>query len=210
MLFYSDEAGFKVAETLAEKAREGVTVRVMGDSDMSRLVRAIEEYHSSGTSGFSDLKDLLLQADVKFVASDKKSYRIFNWDEERAELLNRGVPEEFLVMQDAIQQEVDLNLNVLVHRKVIVFDGVSAVAMGMNIGNKYLYEEHPDKEQDNSGEKWHDGALLIKDPCVSVLNKQFASKGWCAEAMCSITRSTTGTAKATAQTLVRSMASFLA
>lgn len=176
MLIYSDEAGFKIAKALAEKARKGVEVRVMSDSDMSSIVRGLEKYRSGGYSDFSDLKDLLLQAGVKFVASDKESYRLYNWDEVRAALKDNGVPEEFLVMQDAVQEEVDLNLNVLDHRKVIIFDGVSGVVTSMNIGNKYLYEVHPDKERESSGEKWHDGALLVKGPCVSVLNKLFASK----------------------------------
>ena len=175
MLFYSDEAGFRVAKALAEKAREGVTVRIMSDSDMSSIVVTLEKYRSSGTSDFSQLKDMLLEAGVKFIPSDREAYWLLNWDDKRAELQEKGVPEEFLVMQDAIQREVDLNMNVLDHRKVIIFDGVSAVVTSMNIGNKYLYEQHP-ADGDSSGEKWHDGALLIKGPCVSALNKHFASK----------------------------------
>ncbi|WP_224995993.1 phosphatidylserine/phosphatidylglycerophosphate/cardiolipin synthase family protein [Cesiribacter sp. SM1] len=176
MLFYSDEAGFKIAKALAEKAREGVDVRVMSDSDMSSIVRMLEKYRSSGSSDFSDLKDLFVQAGVKFVASDKESYKMDNWDEERAKLRNKGVPEEFLAMQDVIQQGITLNADTLDHRKILVFDGESAVITGMNIGNKYLYEQSPADEQENIGEMWHDGAVLIKGPCVAVLNKNFASK----------------------------------
>lgn len=175
MLFYSDEAGFKIAKALAEKAKEGVEVRVMSDSDMSSIVRAIEKYRSSGTSNFDDLKGLFSQAGVKFVASDKESYRMSNWDEVRVRLMEKGVPEEFLVMQDAIQEGITLNADVFDHRKVIVFDGETVVVTGLNIGNKYLYEEQPD-EKDEQGELWHDGAVLIKGPCATVLNKMFASK----------------------------------
>lgn len=39
MLFYSDEAGFRIADALAAKAAEGVEVRVMSDSEMSSIVR---------------------------------------------------------------------------------------------------------------------------------------------------------------------------
>ena len=179
MLFYSDEAGFRIARALAEKAREGVEVRVMSDSDMSNIVRAIEKYRSSGTSDFSDLKGFFMEAGVKFVASDKESYRLGNWEEVRLHLKESGVPEEFLVMQDAIQEGILLNANVFDHRKVFVFDGKTAVVTGINIGNKYLYEEKPAEEKDDKyqkGELWHDGSLLIKGPCVSVLNKLFASK----------------------------------
>ena len=176
MLFYSDEAGFKVARALAEKSREGVEVRVMSDSDMSNIVRAIEMFRSSGTSDFSDLKTLFSQAGVKFVASDKESYRLSNWDDEREKLQKRGVPEEFLVMQDAIQDEVLFNANVFDHRKLMVFDGETAVVAGSNIGNKYLYDDQPDGKASKDGERWHDSAMLIKGPCVTVLNKQFASK----------------------------------
>lgn len=176
MLFYSDEAGFKVAKALADKAKEGVQVRVMSDSDMSNIVRAIEKFRSSGTSDFSEVKGLFSRAGVKFVASDKESYRISNWNGEREKLQKRGVPEEFLVMQDAIQDGIQLNANVFDHRKLIVFDGETAIVTGSNIGNKYLYEEQPAEEKGNVGELWHDGALLIKGPCVSLLNKQFASK----------------------------------
>ena len=176
MLLYSDEAGFKVPRALAEKAREGVEVRVMSDSDMSNIVRAIEKVRSSGTSDFSEIKGLFSQAGVKFVASDKESYRLTNWDEERTILQKRSVPEKFLIMQDAIQDEVQLNANVFDHRKLIVFDGETAVVTGSNIGNKYLYDEQPDEKKKNSGELWHDGALLIKGPFVTILNEQFASK----------------------------------
>lgn len=177
MLFYSDEAGFKIAEALAEKAKEGVEVRVMSDSDMSNIVRAIEKYRSSGTSNFSDIKNIFSAAGVKFVASDKESYKIWNWDQKRADLLNKGVPEEFLVMQDAIQEGIKLNANVFDHRKVFIFDGEKAVVTGLNIGNKYLYEQNPaEADSSNIGELWHDGAILLKGPCCTTLNKHFASK----------------------------------
>ena len=176
MLFYSDEAGFMVAKVLAQKAREGVAVRVMSDSEMSNIVRAIEKYRSSGSSNFSDIKKLFSEAGVKFVASDKESYRLNNWDEERKKLKDRGVPEEFLVMQDAIQDAVQLNANVFDHRKLIVFDGETAMVAGSNIGNKYLYEAQPGDEKYKEGKRWHEGAMLIQGPCATVLNKQFASK----------------------------------
>jgi cardiolipin synthase len=176
MLFYSDKAGFTIARALAEKAKEGVEVRVMSDSDMSFVVRLLEKYRSSGTSNFSDIKKIFLETGVKFVASDKESYKMYNWDEERAKLRDKGVPEEFLLMQDVIQQGIHLNANTLDHRKILVFDGESAVVTGMNIGNKYLYDEQHWQETKNKGELWHTGAVLIKGPCVEILNKQFASK----------------------------------
>lgn len=179
MLFYSDEAGFSIARALVEKAREGVEVRVMSDQDMSSIVRAIEKYRSSGTSSFSDLKGFFIQAGVKFVASDKESYRLNNWEEVRIQLKENGVPEEFLIMQDAIQEGIMLNADVFDHRKVFIFDGETAVVTGLNIGNKYLYEKQSADEKDEKyqkGELWHDGSVLIKGPCVSTLNKLFASK----------------------------------
>lgn len=176
MLFYSDEAGFKVARALAEKSKEGVDVRVMSDSGMSKLVRLIEKFRSSGTSDFSDLKQLFTQSGVKFVASDKESYRLYNWPKKRIELKKKGVPEKFLIMQDAIQKGILINASVLDHRKLLVFDGERAVVTGLNIGNKYLYEQQPGEEEQAPGEYWHDGAVLIHGPCASVLNRQFASK----------------------------------
>lgn len=176
MLLYSDEAGFVIANALAEKAREGVEVRVMSDSDMSSVVEMIEKFRSKGTSDFSKLKDFMLQSGVKFVASDKEAYKLYNWDEERERLLEKGVPEEFVAMQDVIQQGITLNANTLDHKKIFIFDGKHAVVTGMNIGNKYLYKEEPGQDQENKGHLWHDGAVLIKGPCASVLNKNFASK----------------------------------
>ena len=38
MLFYSDEAGSKIAKDFAAKAKEGVTVRVLSDSEMNQKV----------------------------------------------------------------------------------------------------------------------------------------------------------------------------
>lgn len=176
MLFYSDESGLKVARALAEKAKEGVEVRVMSDSGMSNIVRVIEKVRSSGTSDFSDLKRLFAQAGVKFVPSDKESYRFTYWDEKRKKLKEKGVPEEFLVMQDRIQDAVQVNANVFDHRKLVIIDGETAVVMGSNIGNKYLYEDYPDEEKHKLENRWHDGAMVIKGPCSSLLNKLFASK----------------------------------
>jgi cardiolipin synthase len=177
MLFYSDEAGYKVAEALAAKAKEGVKVRVMSDSGMSTIVRMLEKDRSTGTSNFADLKALFRQAGVDFTASDDEAYHLNNWQERRAKLSAQGVPEEFLLMQDAIQEGVTLDENVLDHRKILVFDGETAIVTGLNIGNRYLYAEQPHEAADDKlGELWHDGALLIQGPCVTELNRHFASK----------------------------------
>ena len=176
MLLYSDNAGFKVANALAEKAKEGVEVRVMSDSDMSNIVEGLEKVRSFGTSDFDKLKALLSEAGVKFVPSSKESYFWFRWDKVRAELQGKGVPEEFLEMQDQVQEGVVMNTNVLDHRKIIIFDGESAIVSSMNVGDKYMYEEEPGKEEHTTGKHWHDGAVLIKGPCATLLNKHFASK----------------------------------
>ncbi|WP_017731353.1 phospholipase D-like domain-containing protein [Nafulsella turpanensis] len=176
MLLYSDDAGFKVANALAEKAKEGVEVRVMSDSDMSSIVEGLEKIRSFGTSDFDKLKALLSEAGVKFVPSSKESYYWFRWDNIRAELKEKGVPDEFLELQDKVQKGVVLNSNVLDHRKIIIFDGEAAIVSSMNVGNKYMYEEVPGIEEHTTGKHWHDGAVLIKGPCASLLNKHFASK----------------------------------
>lgn len=176
MLFYSDEAGFAIANALAEKSREGVEVRVMSDADMSSIAEVLEKFRSKGTSDFSKIKTLLQDAGVKFVASDKESYKLYNWDEVRAKLSARGVPEEFLVMQDHIQEAITTNANTLDHRKIFIFDGAHAIATGMNIGDKYLYDEQALQQHGQEGHLWHDGAVLIKGPCATTLNKNFASK----------------------------------
>lgn len=177
MLFYSDEAGYKVAEALAAKARAGVMVRVMSDSGMSRVVRMLEKYRSSGTSDFSDLQELFERSGVNFEASDDEAYHLHNWEERRKKLSDRGVPEEFLVMQDAIQEGIFLDANVFDHRKIFVFDGETAIVTGANIGNRYLYAQKPtDALEEELGKYWHDGGLKIKGPCVAELNNRFASK----------------------------------
>lgn len=176
MLFYSDDAGFKIAKALADRVEEGVEVRVMSDSEMSTIVRAIEKYRSSGTSNFDALKKLFSDTGVKFVSSDEETYWFPKWDEKREKLKEKGVPEEFLEMQDMIQDGISWDLNVFDHRKLMVFDGESAVVTGSNIGNKYLYDHEPAPEDKKDGHFWHDGAVLIHGPCASVLNKHFASK----------------------------------
>lgn len=175
MLFYSDKMGFKFAQALAKKAREGIEVRVMSDSDMSRIVKFIEKYRSRGKSNFSNLKELFTESGVKFCPSDKESYRMNNWADKRIELAKKGVPENFLDMQDVIQKGVKVNANVLDHRKIFIFDGEKAVVTDLNIGEKYLYEDHPE-DVDHNGKLWHCGALLLTGPCVTILNKEFASK----------------------------------
>ena len=176
MMFYNDDAGKKVADALIEKANEGVEVRVMCDNAMSRISRSIDAAFTSGTVDFSKPETLFKDTKVKFTPSDNESYWDINWKHIRAELLEKGVPEEFLQMQDAIQESITLDATVLDHRKVLVFDGITGIVTGMNVGNKYLYSQNPDEEQDSPGWLWHDGAITIKGPCVSVLNKEFASK----------------------------------
>lgn len=176
MLFYSDEAGIKVAKALADKAREGVDVRIMSDSDMSRISRGLEKYRSAGQSDFSDLKEIFSEAGIKFIASDKEAYEESYWHKKRQQLKEKGVPEEFLLQQDAVQEGITTNANTLDHRKVLVFDGRSAIVTGMNIGNKYLYSHFESSTDNTKGDHWHDGAVLIKGPCVIELNKSFASK----------------------------------
>ena len=175
MLFYSDEAGFKIAHALAKKAEEGVQVRVMSDSEMSFLVRLFEKFRSGGSSNFSEIKAIFSRSGVKFVSSEEESYVFRDWNRKRDELQKRGVSEEFLEMQDLVQEEVKFNFNTFDHRKLLVFDGETAVVMGSNIGNKYLYNTSPSEGSDNTM-NWHDGALLIRGPFASVANKHFASK----------------------------------
>lgn len=176
MMFYNDEAGKKVADALIEKANEGVEVRVMCDVGMSRISRAIDAVFTSGTIDFSKPETLFADTKVKFTPSDNESYWDHNWKKVRADLLKKGVPAEFLVMQDAIQEGVPFDAGVIDHRKILVFDGETAVVTSMNIGNKYLYTQNPDEAQGRQAWLWHDGAITIKGPCVSVLNKEFASK----------------------------------
>lgn len=177
MMFYPDEAGKKIADALAEKVKEGVVVRVMSDKRMSSVSRAIDGVNEEGSLQLADPEDFFTRTGIQFIPSDKESYWQHNWQEVRSKLCTKGVPEEFLLMQDAVQEGVTLNLNTIDHRKIMVFDGETAVVTSMNVGNKYLYEEQPaEVSAKKRGYLWHDGAMLIKGPCVSVLNKEFASK----------------------------------
>ena len=176
MLFYSDEAGMEIASALAKRAREGITVRVMSDSPMSRIVRFIEKTRSSAGSSFEELQEIFAASGVKYLSSDDESYYIWHWKEKRKKLQNKGVPEEFLKMQDKVQDGIFFNINVFDHRKLKVYDGETSIVMGANIGNKYLYRVDESENPNPNPHNWHDGGILIKGAFSTELNKHFASK----------------------------------
>lgn len=81
-----------------------------------------------------------------------------------------------MVCKDIVQKGINFYINVLNHRKILVFDGESANITGSNIGNKYLYENFDEFEENDVDHKWHDGAILIKGSVATVLNKHFTFK----------------------------------
>jgi cardiolipin synthase len=142
MLFFSDQAGWQVANVLAERARAGVKVRVMADAETTKSgYYGSVAVNSSGEADFDTIARFLRDAGAEVIDSGQESYPEWEWDGRREQLAAAGVPEEFLRMQDLVQDDVQANWNVVDHRKFAVIDGVTSLIGSLNIGGHYLYNE---------------------------------------------------------------------
>jgi cardiolipin synthase A/B len=177
MLFFSDGVGCEIAKALARKAQEGVSVRVMADGDVtaSGYLGSLGA-DSSGDADFSKVSRLIEEAGGKVIDTREESYWEWEWGDKRDSLRDAGVPEEFLAIQDLVQDDVQANWNVTDHRKFIVIDGVTSIVGSLNIGRNYLYTNPLTQNGLPADRKqWHDGCLRLRGPISSALNKHFAS-----------------------------------
>lgn len=176
MLFFSDKAGLRVATALAERARAGVTVRVMADAATTKSGYYASAVNSSGQADFARIARDLIIAGAKVIDTDQESYWESEWSEKREVFATAGVPEVFLLMQDFVQDDVQANWNVVDHRKFIVIDGVTSLIGSLNLGGNYLYQNALDaRGLPAKPGQWHDGMLRIRGPFADGLNRMFAS-----------------------------------
>jgi cardiolipin synthase A/B len=177
MLFFSDQVGWQVANVLAERARAGVKVRVMADTETTKSgYYGSVAVDASGEADFNAIAKFLRDAGAQVIDSDQESYPEWEWDDKREQFAAAGVPEVFLRMQDLVQDDVQANWNVVDHRKFAVIDGVTSLIGSLNIGSHYLYSDSLDENGLPSGvQQWHDGLLRIRGPFADGLNRLFAS-----------------------------------
>lgn len=183
MLFFNDEAGKLVAEALAQKAKAGVEVRVIVDGKSTGSgYYGSTAVDTSGEADFSEIADVLRAAGAMVVDSSDESYWEWEWDDKRKQLESDGVPEEFLLVQDLVQDDVQANWNVAYHRKFIVIDGSTSIIASLNIGNQYLYNTPliavPGNPRGVPAEtnQWHDGCFRIRGDFAHLMERLFASQ----------------------------------
>jgi len=178
MLFFSDEVGWQVAKALAARARAGVEVRVMADAAVTRSgwsagSTAVE---TAAEADFGAITRLLEEAGAQVIDTSQETYWDWEWDERRARMARAGVPEHFLVQQDLVQEQVNLNWNCADHRKFLVIDGETSIIGSFNVGGNYLYADPLDADGLPAGRaQWHDGFLVVRGPLAADLNELFAS-----------------------------------
>lgn len=182
MLFFNDTAGNLIANALAMKAREGIEVRVIADSKATASGYYSGAVEESSHADFSKVADVMREAGVKVVDSSEESYWEWEWDNKRRQLEETGVPEEFLFVQDLVQDDVQLNCNVVYHRKFLIIDGHTSIIASFNIGDQYLYSTQLIPQTGNPHgvpshpNQWHDGCFRIKGDFANLLERLFASQ----------------------------------
>jgi cardiolipin synthase len=188
-LFFRDPIGLEVAAALEERARAGVTVRVllnlqktgMGDPFSTGEKQMIQEDPSVDYDPL-DVKPMceeLERAGVSVVDTNIDYDADLAPDDPRL----RSVAAQ---IRDSIDVD-DLHID---HRKIVVIDGRIAYSGGANIGAQYLHhlafepsldarEEGRQRRERGESEpwwKWHDGLTRFEGPIAADINKEFRSR----------------------------------
>jgi cardiolipin synthase len=188
-LFFRDPIGLEVAAALEERARAGVTVRVllnlqktgMGDPFSTGEKQMIEEDPGVDYDPL-DVKPLceeLERAGVSVVDTNID----YDADVAPADPRLRSVAAQ---IRDSIDID-DLHID---HRKIVVIDGYIAYSGGANIGAQYLHHVAFDPAVDSREEgrqrrergqsepwwKWHDGLTRFEGRIATEVNEEFRSR----------------------------------
>jgi cardiolipin synthase len=188
-LFFRDPIGLEVAAVLAERARAGVSVRVllnmqktaMGDpfsTGEKRMLRHDPNVDYNPLE-IGPLCDGLKDAGVQVLDTDIDYDRIVRVKDPRLASLAAQ-----------IRDSIDVDVLHIDHRKLIVIDGNVAYVGGANIGAQYLFHVPFDPELDareegkarrRSGQsepwwKWHDSLTRFQGPVVAAIDDEFHAR----------------------------------
>jgi cardiolipin synthase A/B len=188
-LFFRDPIGLQLAAVLADRARAGVTVRVllniqktgMGDPFSTGEKRMLRHDPNVDYDPL-DVRPLcqeLRSAGAQVLDTDIDYDRIVPVKERRLASL-----------ATQIRDSIDVDVLHIDHRKLIVIDGRVAYVGGANIGAQYLFHVPFDPELDareegearkRSGQsepwwKWHDSLTRFEGPVVSAIGHEFRTR----------------------------------
>lgn len=194
MLYFNDPIGRRITDLLIEKARKGVSVRVMFDKKTTE-----DSFHLYGIKSIwarhllrvSDEERALLLArfkregEAEKVRGDTTGIRAafdvalnarmvdstFPYLEIRPEA-PEGAPAAYRELAERLPLFTMARID---HRKMIIVDGKVALVGGLNIGQEYLYDTpfDPLKDAEEEALKWHDVMLEIEGPAVRDLQGLF-------------------------------------
>lgn len=200
MYVLGGEVGLRLAELLARKAQEGVAVRVMftasgfvmsGAPSGTGFVSKLSHFRSHLFHDMYVRKriiDRLRQAGIPLVDAapigrhwkrhslhlqgirNPRTYE--SWQR------SRGLPDEWLNEQAAIDAECSSGIPHVDHRKMVLIDGEKAWIGSQNIADSYLYgnELDPDPKINVRRWQWHDNSLILEGPIITRLEREFASR----------------------------------
>jgi cardiolipin synthase A/B len=188
-LFFRDPIGLELAAVLAERARAGVSVRVllnmqktaMGDpfsTGEKRMLRHDPNVDYNPLE-IGPLCDGLKNAGVQVLDTDIDYDRIVRVKDPRLASLAAQ-----------IRDSIDVDVLHIDHRKLIVIDGNVAYVGGANIGAQYLFHVPFDPDVDARVEgrarrrqklsepwwKWHDSLTRFQGPIVAAIDEEFHAR----------------------------------
>lgn len=180
MLFRPDEAGRKVAASLASAARRGVQVQLSFDVGQSVDGPLYRRYpRRERRQNAIAMRGLLEELGRAGVALRENSPEV------RSD--QRPLSPAAAALRRELRQATCAGANHVDHRKVLIVDGRRAVVGGVNVGVEYLYNIPADlgvrmdleaerRRKDGLAEawqKWLDVAAVVSGPAVSELAREF-------------------------------------
>jgi len=188
-LFFRDPIGEEIAQVLAEKAREGVSVRVLINVEKTDM-----------GDPFSTAEKAMMRHDPNVHHNPTKVEPLCDWMREQGILVtDTNIDYDHVVhvadarltsiaaqIRDTIEVD-DLHVD---HRKIVVIDGCVGYCGGANIGAQYLYhlpfdplreatEEGDERKNKGLPEpwwKWHDSLTRFEGPIVQEMEEHFRAR----------------------------------
>jgi phosphatidylserine/phosphatidylglycerophosphate/cardiolipin synthase-like enzyme len=198
MLYFNDPIGRRIADLLIDKARRGVSVRVMFDQKTTagsahlyalKSIWARRFLHLSDEERAAMLARFNEEEEAEKVRGDTTAIRAALEAAPNARLIDTAfpyleirpeapsdAPEAYRELTESLPFFTTVRVD---HRKIIVIDGKVALVGGLNIGQEYLYDKPFDPLKDAAEEewaKWHDVMLEIQGPAVRDLQALFRER----------------------------------
>eukprot|EP01127_Copromyxa_protea_P000197 TRINITY_DN10186_c0_g1_i1.p1 TRINITY_DN10186_c0_g1~~TRINITY_DN10186_c0_g1_i1.p1 ORF type:complete len:1028 (+),score=316.09 TRINITY_DN10186_c0_g1_i1:137-3085(+) len=171
--FFNDKFGNLIARALMEKAKQGVTVRILLD-EINKS--SYSNFGNSRLGTFAQLKDQFQAAGVLTIFVNLPKLRdSVTWGAFKGMLAKQGVPEIFTDLRDSIadalaSEDTGKAIISTFRQKFMVVDDEVAWVGSLNIGDEYINDE-----AQPSTATWLDGLVLVESDHFAVrLNYIFA------------------------------------